>query len=370
MPAKGYLSLSQKEKLQLALKTEEDAKVRERILMLLLLNDGKTYQEIADFLGVSLRRVAYWCVHGDPDNLATLEDGRKKSNFKKATQEYIELLLEVVEKEPQDLGYEFGRWTGKRLSEHLEKETGIKLSKSQISRILAREKYVYIWGKYSLEDKQDKKKREAFKEKLAEYLELAREKPESIQVWFWDECGFSLRVIRRRCWTKKGKRKKVKGQRRRGRVNMMGGLRYSDQKRICFVIKKGNSETFYEQLKQLNSQICQEWVSQGNNPQEFRDKGPKIVIILDNASFHKKQEFLDKIESELPNIKLEFLPPYSPDYNLIELVWHSAKEYIAHREFETKEELEKVVNRLLNEGELIINWSRKLKNKGNAVNVI
>ena len=58
MPAKGYLSLSQKEKLQLALKTEEDAKVRERILMLLLLNDGKTYQEIVDFLGVSLRRVA------------------------------------------------------------------------------------------------------------------------------------------------------------------------------------------------------------------------------------------------------------------------------------------------------------------------
>lgn len=370
MPAKGYLSLSQKKKLQLAIKTEEDAKVRERILMLLLLNDGKTYQEIADFLGVSLRRVAYWCVHGDPDNLETLEDGRKKGNFKKATQEYIELLLEVVEKEPQDLGYEFGRWTGKRLADHLEKETGIKLSKSQVSRILAKEKYVYIWGKYSLEDKQDKKKRAAFKEKLAEYLKLAKEKPESIQVWFWDECGFSLRVIRRRCWTKKGKRKKVKGQRRRGRVNMMGGLRYSDKKRICFVIKKGNSETFYEQLKQLNKQIQQEWKSQGNNPQEFREKGPKIVIILDNASFHKKQEFLDKIEAELPNIELEFLPAYSPDYNLIELVWHSAKEYIAHREFETKEELEKLVKQLLNEGELVINWSRKLKNKGNAINVI
>ncbi len=256
------------------------------------------------------------------------------------------------------------------MSEHREKETGIKLSKSQISRILAREKYVYIWEKYSLEDKQDRKKREAFKEKLAGYLKLAKEKPESIQVWFWDECGFSLRVIRRRCWTKKGKRKKVKGQRRRGRVNMMGCLRYSDKKRICFVIKKGDSETFYEQLKQLNNQIIEEWVSQGNNPQDFREKGPKIVIILDHASFHKKQELLDKIESELPKIKWDFLPPYSPDYNLIELVWHSAKEYIAHREFETKEELEKVVNRLLNEGELIINWSRKLKNKGNAVNVI
>ena len=41
-----------------------------------------------------------------------------------------------MDKQPEELGYEFGRWTGKRLSEHLEKETGIKLSKSQIARIL------------------------------------------------------------------------------------------------------------------------------------------------------------------------------------------------------------------------------------------
>jgi transposase len=35
----------------------------------------------------------------------------------------------------------------------------------------------------------------------------------------------------------------------------------------------------------------------------------------------------------MPNIILEFLPPYSPDYNLMELVWHSAKEYIANKLF-------------------------------------
>ena len=161
-------------------------------------------------------------------------------------------------------------------------------------------------------------------------MRLEKYCPESVQIWFWDEGGFSLRVIRRRTWTKKGKRKKVKGQRRRGRVNLMGGLRYSDKKRICFRIKKGDSETFYQQLKFLNNRVREEWVSKGNNTEDFIDKGPKIVIILDNASFHKKPEITDKIKSELPNIKLEYLPAYSPDYNLIELVWHSAKEYIAH----------------------------------------
>ncbi|CAD5957998.1 Transposase [Planktothrix tepida] len=85
------------------------------------------------------------------------------------------------------------------------------------------------------------------------------------------------------------------------------------------------------------------------------------------ASFHKKKEILKKIEAEMPNIRLEFLPPYSPDFNLIELVWHSAKEYIAHRLFESVEQLEDLLHKLLNEGELIINWHRKIKNKGNAV---
>jgi transposase len=81
---------------------------------------------------------------------------------------------------------------------------------------------------------------------------------------------------------------------------------------------------------------------------------------------YQKEEYLKKIEIEMPNLHLEFLPKYSPDYNLIELVWHSAKEYISNRLFTLIEELECLLNRLLNEGELIIKWGRKVKNKGNA----
>ncbi|MFM2379655.1 MAG: hypothetical protein RLZZ143_2234, partial [Cyanobacteriota bacterium] len=131
-------------------------------------------------------------------------------------------------------------------------------------------------------------------------------------------CGFSLRVIRRRAWTKKGKRKKVNGQRKRGRVNVMGALRYNDKKRVCFMSKKGNSETFHEQLKKLHEEIRQEWINLGNLPEDFPEKKTKIIIILDNASDHKKKDVIEQVEKELPNIRLEFLPAYSPDYHLIE----------------------------------------------------
>ncbi len=42
------------------------------------------------------------------------------------------------------------------------------------------------------------------------------------------------------------------------------------------------------------------------------------MIILDNASFHKRLDVLEKIERLIPNIHLGFLPTYSPDFNLIE----------------------------------------------------
>ncbi len=67
---------------------------------------------------------------------------------------------------------------------------------------------------------------------------------------------------------------------------------------------------------------------------------------------------------------IEFLPEYSPDYNLIELVWHSAKEFIANRFFDSIQELEILLHKLLNEKELVTKWHRTIKNKGNSVNAI
>ena len=104
----------------------------------------------------------------------------------------------------------------------------------------------------------------------------------------------------------------------------------------------------------------------GNQESSFPELGPRILIILDNASYHKKKTTLENIEKNLANIQLYFLPAYSPDLNLVELVWHSAKEYIAHRLFKSVDSLRDLLDKLLNQGESIIKWQRKIKNKRNA----
>jgi transposase len=191
--------------------------------------------------------------------------------------------------------------------------------------------------------------------------------PEFFQVWFWDEVGFSLRVIRRKCWIRRGQRRLVPGNRSRGRVNVMGGLRYHDKLRLTFVVDKGNSESFLQQLSKLNEFVKQEWVKQGNKSEFYERVGLRVLIILDNASFHKRQDIIEAIEQKLPNLQLCFLPAYSPDFNLIELVWHSCKEFIAHRLFTSGQQLQETLEELLNAGSLVINWNRKIKNKGNKL---
>ena len=50
---------------------------------------------------------------------------------------------------------------------------------------------------------------------------------------------------------------------------------------------------------------------------------PGQVLILDNASFHKNIETRKLVESY--GCEILFLPPYSPDLNLIEKYWANMK---------------------------------------------
>ena len=51
-----------------------------------------------------------------------------------------------------------------------------------------------------------------------------------------------------------------------------------------------------------------------------------MVVIMDNAPWHKGNDIKDLIEST--GAKLIKLPPYSPDLNLIEHAWANLKHYV------------------------------------------
>jgi len=52
----------------------------------------------------------------------------------------------------------------------------------------------------------------------------------------------------------------------------------------------------------------------------------RTVVVLDNASVHKSKEFSGKIRFwKEKGLGIYFIPPYSPELNLIEIFWRFVK---------------------------------------------
>ena len=53
-------------------------------------------------------------------------------------------------------------------------------------------------------------------------------------------------------------------------------------------------------------------------------KGKKLVIILDNVSYHRGKYIREKLKT-FPEVIIKFLPTYSPEYNPVEQIWRWLK---------------------------------------------
>jgi transposase len=53
---------------------------------------------------------------------------------------------------------------------------------------------------------------------------------------------------------------------------------------------------------------------------------PGDIVIMDNLSAHKRSDIAGLIQA--PGARVEYLPPYSPDFNPIELCWSKVKQVL------------------------------------------
>ncbi len=105
----------------------------------------------------------------------------------------------------------------------------------------------------------------------------------------------------------------------------------TDQKRVVFGAWNYRSERFCWQIgEQKNSQSFLGFLERllAERPGERR-----LVLVLDNAGYHraaKVQEFLDEHASQIEPF---WLPPYSPELNLIEYAWGYLKQTATNNYF-------------------------------------
>jgi len=121
-------------------------------------------------------------------------------------------------------------------------------------------------------------------------------------------------------WIKKGEKKRIKTNTRYHRVNINGAIDIDTMETVVSFNAKLNKESTLDFLEQLRKKRPKGW----------------IYLVLDNAGYYNSDDVREYATAM--GIVLLFLPPYSPNLNLIERLWKYFKKIaLYNRYFETFE---------------------------------
>ncbi len=144
-------------------------------------------------------------------------------------------------------------------------------------------------------------------------ISLIKDKYDSVNLYFQDESRFGLMTYTGRCLTAKGVKPIVRYQHAFKNTYLYGSFSPIDGDAFVYEIEGTTSEIFYKYLVEFSK----------HKPKELK------VIIIDNAGFHSLQQY------DIPeNIKLIRIPPYCPELNPSEKIWHYIKQKFKNKVFE------------------------------------
>lgn len=77
---------------------------------------------------------------------------------------------------------------------------------------------------------------------------------------------------------------------------------------------------------------------------ELLKKRRKVLLLLDNARWHKGQLVKKFLSEKRGRIKLVNFPPYSPELNPVEQCWREIKKKISNKFYNNTEEMKEELN--------------------------
>lgn len=166
-----------------AIKRDKRPEVRTRAMAIRMLGDGKSPAEVAEFLGVSEPSVYGWWHRWQAGGVAGLANKPHQPEGRKADAAYLQAMESALEKEPSEYGYEFAIWTRERLRDHLQRETGVKLSLNWLGHLVKAAGYEYRRPKHDLSHLQDQKEKAVAKELLAELKKTSSTPISNFSLW-------------------------------------------------------------------------------------------------------------------------------------------------------------------------------------------
>lgn len=289
-------------------------KSADRIKTILLLNKGLSYTQIAEILmldDTTIRRYEKEYEETGVDGLLEYRYHGSKS--------YLSIFQE------QELTVNLKNnihQTVKEVVLYVSKTYSKNYSIEGMTHLLHRLGFVYKKTK-QIPGKVDLKKQELFKQ---EYQELKKTKESGDKIYFVDAAHPQHNNMPFYGWIYKGDAKTIKANTGRKRLNLNGALNLEN---LDITVLSEETIDAHAMMRLVLS---------------LEDKQPtgKIYLIADNASYNHSYElqlFLD----DHSRVRLKYLPPYSPNLNIIERLWRFFHQKHRDKYFEKFKDFEEAV---------------------------
>jgi transposase len=279
------------------MKDDASFRARTRAHSLLLSAQGMTIKDIAKTYQVHRVTVSAWLTKWERQGVQSLHDHPRSGRPSTLTPDEQELAKQYLKDDPRSL---------KGVVERLATSTGKRCSISSLKRLAKKARLRWKRVRKSLKSLREPQAFARCKREL-EALQY-QEDQGKIALYYFDEAGFALDPTIPYAWQEPKSVIELPAM-RSGRINVLGFMnRHNDLHAYMFEasIHTGVVIACFDAF-------CQTLTKQ-------------TVVVMDNASIHTSDEFAERIPHwKKHGLIIKYLSPYSPELNLIEILWRRIK---------------------------------------------
>ena len=276
----------------------------DRIKAIVLLSTGWTGAQVAEVLLMDVDTIKRYRTRYRDGGLHALLNDQYKTKQPNLNRKQLDELSAHLDAELY--------MTVQEIIDYIKRQYRIHYSVSGMTDLIHRLGFVYKKPKI-VPGKAQAKAQEAFIER---YAKIKENKGKNEPIYFMDGTHPQHNTMAAYGWIKRGSTKEIKSNTGRQRINMNGAIDISNLSTVIRMDESINAQSTLLLLKQIESKHA---------------NAEKVYIICDNARYYRSK----LVKGYLANSKIEliFLPPYSPNLNLIERYWKFFKKKVLYNQY-------------------------------------
>lgn len=268
---------------------------------------GESPAAVARVLGVSRATLYGWLALYRAGGWGRLIAKKRGGRRPKLDAKKLAWIYHVVtEGDPRQFRFKFALWTARMVREVIRQRYNIRLSHASVCRLLNQlglSAQRPLWRAYQQDpEKVDEWLRQEFPAIQAEAKRLGAE------IWFGDEAGVRSDAHAGKTWAPRGRTPIVSSTGARFGLNLISAVNRQGAFRFMCVQGRVNAGVFITFLKRL-----------------IHNSSRMVFLVVDGHPAHRAAKVKKYLQTVSSQLRLFFLPPYSPELNPDEHVWNDLK---------------------------------------------